>query len=161
MTRVAGSSAQYCSRSLLDTSALLPMLTKVDELLQALPPSVTDGLGDGVKNAFDGIRKKLDNYFGRSGSVLYDLHHAFPKYLGGAIAQTRAKMPQSLHQKFHAALDRWMNGKYSRFKSADFFKTMDPQQIISDLRKFYETADGGIFAKYLPDFERALRESGF
>ncbi len=30
MTSVAGSSSQYCSRSLLDTSALFPILTKVE-----------------------------------------------------------------------------------------------------------------------------------
>ena len=36
MTRVAGSSSQYSSRSLLETSALLPTLTKVDSPMSAV-----------------------------------------------------------------------------------------------------------------------------
>ena len=39
MTRVAGSSSQYSSRSLLDTSALLPTLTKVESPMPRLPAS--------------------------------------------------------------------------------------------------------------------------
>ncbi len=39
-------------------------------------------------------------------------HHAFPKYLGGAVEQTLKKLPRSLHEKFHAALDKWKGGKY-------------------------------------------------
>jgi hypothetical protein len=31
--------------------------------------------------------------------------------------------------------------------------------LALDLREFYEKAEGGIFKKYLPDFERAVSES--
>ncbi len=31
--------------------------------------------------------------------------------------------------------------------------------VIEDLREFYRDAEGGIFSKYLPDFEQAVRES--
>jgi len=94
-------------------------------------------------------------------NVCWPRHHPFPKYLGGALDQTLRKMPRKLHDSFHGALDRWKGGKYSRSKGAGHFKGMDRQQIINDLREFYETAEGGIFRKYLPDFERAVRESGF
>ena len=36
---------------------------------------------------------------------------------------------------------------------------MDPNTIISELREFYGSAEGGIFAKCLPDFEHALAET--
>ncbi len=38
---------------------------------------------------------------------------------------------------------------------------MSKKRIIKDLREFYEEAEGGIFSKYLEDFERAVQESGY
>ena len=40
-------------------------------------------------------------------------------------------------------------------------KTFDGDKIIEDLREFYKTGEGGIFKDYLPDFERAVIESGY
>jgi hypothetical protein len=87
-------------------------------------------------------------------------HHPWPKYLGGAIEQTLTKMPPKLHYRFHAALDRFMDRKYSRSKTAAAFEEMDKSIVIKDLTKFYKTAENGIFRKYLGDFLRGVKESG-
>ncbi len=88
-------------------------------------------------------------------------HHPFPKYLGGAADQTLKKIPQKLYYRFHSELDQFKDGKYARSKGAGHFKDMDKAEIIKDLTKFYKTARGGIFEKYLPNFVQAARESGF
>jgi hypothetical protein len=88
-------------------------------------------------------------------------HHPFPKYLGGSVDQTLKKIPRKLHEKFHAALDKWNDGKYARSRSAKHFEHVPREEIIPDLRDFYKNAEVGIFSKYLPDFEQAVKESGF
>jgi hypothetical protein len=88
-------------------------------------------------------------------------HHPFPKYLGGAVDQTLRKMPRKLHEEFHSALDKWMNGALARRKGAEHFANMDKAKIIQELRDFYQRALNGKFKNYLSDFERALRESGY
>src|SRR5579872_77088 len=87
-------------------------------------------------------------------------HHPFPKYLGGSINQTLKKIPRKLHQQFHASLDAWKGAKYSRSKGAKYFEGIDKSTVIEDLREFYKTADGGIFERFLADFEQAVLESG-
>ena len=52
-----------------------------------------------------------------------------------------------------------MGGKYARKKGANYFKGIDREQIIRDLREFYKKAEGGAFKKYLPDFEKAVKQS--
>jgi hypothetical protein len=79
--------------------------------------------------------------------------------LGGLVTQTLKKIPRRLHYRFHAALDTWKGGKYARSHGAAHFRSMNFSTIIRDLREFYQTAEGGIFARYLPDFEQALRET--
>ena len=55
--------------------------------------------------------------------------------------------------------NKWMGGRYARSKSAGHFAGLDRNTVINDLRQFYREAEGGIFRRYLPDFERAVRES--
>lgn len=109
--------------------------------------AVVGGLAGGAKAAARGF------------SRIWPAHHAFPKYLGGAADQTLRKIPKSLHYRFHSALDKWKGGRYARSKGASHFEGMNKQGIIDDLRDFYTNAEGGIFKKYLPDFEQAVRES--
>ena len=92
-------------------------------------------------------------------SCKWPKHHPWPQYLGGLREQTLKKIPRRLHQRFHIALDRWKGGKYDRHLTSKAFKNMDTTQIINDLREFYQTAEGGIFARYLPDFEQAVQET--
>ena len=79
----------------------------------------------------------------------------------GAVDQTLKKIPSKLHNEFHAELDRWKGGKYSRRLGTDHFRDMSKQEIINDLREFYQKGGGGKFKKYLPDFEQAVTESGY
>lgn len=52
--------------------------------------------------------------------------------------------------------------KYARRHGTNAFTRMGKQEIIEkDLREFYNNADGGIYRKYLPDFEQAVVESGY
>jgi hypothetical protein len=68
-------------------------------------------------------------------------------------------MPRKLHERFHAALDCWDDGKYARNKTAKYFQKMSKDEIIADLREFYMSAEDGNFRKYLDDFEQAVSES--
>jgi RHS repeat-associated protein len=88
-------------------------------------------------------------------------HHPFPVYLGGVFDQTLKKVPRKLHERFHGALDKWKGGKYARWRKAEYFKDLNKGEIIKDLSDFYENAEGGIFKKYLPDFAKAVKESGY
>jgi hypothetical protein len=103
-----------------------------------------------------------DDLVGGAAKVIrtWPKHHPFPVYLGGAIDQTLKKIPLKLHQKFHAALDKWKGGIYDRRLGSKSFLKMDKEQVIKDLREFYETAEDGAFKKYLCDFEQAVKESG-
>jgi hypothetical protein len=94
-------------------------------------------------------------------SRVWPKHHPFPMYLGGAANQTLKKIPRNLHYQFHSSLDKWMGGKYARAHTAAAFKNIDKAEVIKDLTKFYKTADGGAYAKYLDDFLQAVEESGF
>jgi hypothetical protein len=82
-------------------------------------------------------------------------HHPFPKYLGGLAEQTLKKIPRRLHYRFHSALDKWKGGILGRTT----FRGLPFNDLVRELRLFYKTAEGGIFAKYLPDFEQALKET--
>jgi len=94
-------------------------------------------------------------------SRVWPKHHPFPTYLGGAVDQTLKKIPRNLHYRFHSALDRYKGGIYSRRLGSDHFQGSDKASTIRDLRGFYRKAEGGIFSKYLPDFNTAVIESGY
>jgi hypothetical protein len=122
---------------------------------------IVEGAAD-VGTGFGVFMSALESNGGggaRGISRVWPKHHAFPKYLGGAAEQTLKKIPRKLHYRFHAALDKWKGGIYARSKGAAHFEGMNKQNIIKDLREFYETAEGGIFKKYLPDFNQAVRQS--
>jgi hypothetical protein len=86
-------------------------------------------------------------------------HHFWSTYLRGLKSQTLRALPRSLHHHLHTALDKWKNGIFSRLKSAAYFKNTNPNEIIVELRQFYEKAEGGLFKEYLPDFEHAVEET--
>ncbi len=113
----------------------------------AAPKRSNAGGGAGAKAALTGV------------SRTWPKHHAFPMYLGGAADQTLKKIPRNLHYRFHAALDQWKGGKYARSHGAAHFQGMSKDEVIKDVREFYRKAEGGIFRKYLPDFEQAVMES--
>lgn len=143
----------------IDPDSLSEDMAKSGEVAIPLVRYAAKSFGAGVAGVVGS--KFLGKTVGKVISRVWPGHHPLPKYLGGAVKQTLAKMPRKLHEKFHASLDKWLKNKHSRIRGSRYFKDMDPQEVISDLRKFYETADGGAYRKYLPDFERGVRESGF
>jgi hypothetical protein len=108
-----------------------------------------------------GWKKAAADFSPGSANVIrkWPLHHPWPVYLQGLRDQTLKKMPKKLHQRFHAALDRWKGGKYDRRKGAESFGNMSVEEIVNDLREFYEKAEGGVFSKYIPDLEKAIEET--
>lgn len=84
-------------------------------------------------------------------------HHFWPKYLGGIEKQTLKGLPRYLHKTLHAAMYRWKGGifdpKYHLIDKASLKK------IMTELREFYQKAEGGFFKSYMPDLERAIKET--
>jgi hypothetical protein len=112
-----------------------------------------------VENVEEFLAKLLRNCHESKISCKWPKHHPWPQYLGGLREQTLKKLPRRLHELFHVALDKWKGGKYARARGAEFYKNLDPKMVIKDLREFYQTAEGGAFAEYLPDFEKAVKET--
>jgi hypothetical protein len=117
--------------------------------------SVSQRLADLLEEVAEFFRSLLGRC--REGSLIctWPKHHPFPKYLGGLAEQTLKKIPRLLHYRFHAALDKWKGGLLGR----STFAGLPFDDVVRELRLFYKTAEGGIFAKYLPDFEQAVRET--
>ena len=61
--------------------------------------------------------------------------------------------------RFHAALDKFLGGKYARAKGTAAFKDLDRAEVIKDLTEF-KTAEGGIFKEYLPGFLAEIEKAG-
>jgi hypothetical protein len=112
-----------------------------------------------LENVEEFLAKLLRNCHESKISCKWPKHHPWPQYLGGLREQTLKKIPRRLHELFHVALDKWKGGKYARARGAEFYKDLDPKMVIKDLREFYQTAEGGAFAEYLPDFEKAVKET--
>lgn len=117
------------------------------------------GFGKLFDEIVEFLGKLLSNCHESKLTCKWPKHHPFPKYLGGLHNQTLKKLPPNLHHKFHSALDKWKGGKYARVHGAKAFVDVEAGTIIKDLREFYKKAEGGIFAKYLPDFEQAVKET--
>src|SRR5665213_3383523 len=61
-----------------------------------------------------------------------ELHHPWPKYLGGAIKQELVPLARSLHYEFHRRLDKYL----PRNKSTAYYESLDPaerQQALQTL----------------------------
>lgn len=117
------------------------------------------------------IKRQKKGYFTRKKPPLmspYDFleslsdierHHFWPMYLKGLPTQTLTPLPRHIHNEIHNALDRWKGGKFSRRAGKKFYETMSVPQIMDELREFYRTAEHGRFVDFMPDFERAIRET--
>jgi hypothetical protein len=140
--------------------AVIISLGGVGEFIDAVD-STANFVANPTWSAFLPIAGSVVLKLSRGISKRWPGHHPFPKYLGGAPDQTLKKIPRKLHERFHAALDKWKGGRYARSKGSSYFEKLDKWEIIQDLREFYTKAEAGIFKKYLPDFEQAVIESGF
>lgn len=117
------------------------------------------------------IKRQKKGYFTRKKPPLmspYDFleslsdierHHFWPMYLKGLPTQTLTPLPRHIHNEIHNALDRWKGGRFSRRAGKKFYETMSVSQIIDELREFYRTAEHGRFVDFMPDFDRAIKET--
>jgi hypothetical protein len=83
-------------------------------------------------------------------------HHAWPKYLGGKVKQTLEPLLKSLHEKFHAGLDKVL----PRQVGADYYRGLGPKakaQMLQDLGNYTKAFD----AKYGTRLYDALTREGF
>jgi hypothetical protein len=68
-----------------------------------------------------------------------ELHHAWPKYLGGAVKQELVPLAKSLHRQYHKALD----GKVPKWRGKAYYDGLDPaekqkafQALVTETKKF-------------------------
>jgi hypothetical protein len=84
------------------------------------------------------------------------LHHAWPKYLGGAAKQDLAPLSKSLHDAFHSGLDKILPRQWG----SAYYESLGPaarQQILQDLGAYTK----GFDAKYGTQLYDALIRNGF
>jgi hypothetical protein len=85
-----------------------------------------------------------------------ELHHAWPKYLGGAVKQELVSLPKSLHREFHKGLDEYL----PKWRGTAYYESLGPAERQQALQKL---------ATYTKDFDAehgtklydALLKNGF
>ncbi len=103
--------------------------------------------------AAGGAGKRIGNG-GSGGSV--DLHHAWPKYLGGAVDQDLIPLNSAIHDKFHAGLDKIL----PRQLGTAYYNSLSStarQQVLSDLANYTKNFD----AMYGTQIYQAMINNGF
>ncbi len=84
-----------------------------------------------------------------------EMHHAWPKYLGGAIKQELVPLARSLHQIFHAGLDEIL----PRQKGTAYYEALGPaerQRLLQGLASYTRAFD----AEYGTNVYEALVKAG-
>ena len=65
------------------------------------------------------------------------LHHVWPQYLGGAAKQKLQRLPRSLHDAYHAGLDKILP-RQVRGGAAEYYRSLSPSQQAVNFQKFME-----------------------
>jgi hypothetical protein len=117
---------------------------KLLEFLLAVVPGPGDEVlfGDAVKAIGGGARTEL--------------HHAFPKYLGGAEKQELVPLFKWMHQEYHKGLDLLAG----RWRGAKYYENLPPAakaEMLRDLANYTKNFD----AKYGTKLYDALLKNGF
>jgi hypothetical protein len=84
------------------------------------------------------------------------LHHAWPKYLGGAVKQDLVPLPKSLHDKFHKGLDV----RLPKWRGAAYYESLGPterQEALQYLAAYTKNFD----AEHGTKLYDALLNNGF
>jgi hypothetical protein len=97
------------------------------DLVADLPGAVMAGLTTAATDGLGGDMGKAEN-------LATDLHHAYPKYLGGPMQQELLKLPRDLHQLYHAGLDAIA----PRWKSKAYFDKLSPKAKAALLNKLID-----------------------
>lgn len=85
-----------------------------------------------------------------------ELHHPWPKYLGGAVKQEMVSLPKSLHREFHRRLDKDL----PRWQGTVFYESLSPverQKALQILAAHTKKFD----ADYGTKLYDALLKNGF
>jgi hypothetical protein len=93
---------------------------------------------------------------GAARAVVIELHHAWPKYLGGAVKQDLVPLPKSLHYTYHRELDddlpRWVGTAY--------YESLGPKERQQALQKL-ATRTQKFDAEHGTTLYDALLKNGF
>jgi hypothetical protein len=93
---------------------------------------------------------------GRGVAEEVNLHHAWPKYLGGAAKQDLVPLPKSLHDKFHRELDEYL----PKWLGTAYYESLGPterQQALQVLASHTQKFD----AEHGTKIYDALLKNGF
>ena len=84
------------------------------------------------------------------------LHHAWPKYLGGAAKQSLVRLSKSLHDAFHSGLDKISPRQWG----TKYYEALGPaarEQMLRDLGDYTKQFD----SKYGTELYNAMVRNGF
>ena len=87
---------------------------------------------------------------------MLQLHHAFPKYLGGAADQVLVELQRSVHEAYHAGLDQLL----PRRAGTAYYQALSPEgtaNVFQQLGAFTKQFD----AEYGTQLYDALLQNGF
>jgi hypothetical protein len=84
------------------------------------------------------------------------LHHAWPKYLGGAFVQTFQALPKSIHDAYHSGLDKLLPRQWGK-TYYDNLSAAARKQLEQDLAAYAKAFD----AKYGTTLWEAMLRNGF
>jgi hypothetical protein len=84
------------------------------------------------------------------------LHHAWPKYLGGAEKQILEKLPKELHDAFHRGLDQTL----PRYLGKKYYDELSATER-TDVHKKFEAFTKAFDEKYGTNLLDAARREGF
>jgi hypothetical protein len=85
-----------------------------------------------------------------------ELHHAWPKYLGGAEKQALEKLPKELHDAFHRGLDKTV----PRYLGKKYYDELSPAERAEVYKKF-EGFTRAFDEKYGTSLLDAAKREGF
>ncbi|MBX3423833.1 MAG: hypothetical protein KF752_19935 [Pirellulaceae bacterium] len=69
-----------------------------------------------------------------------ELHHAWPKYLGGPLKQDLVEMPKALHQLYHSGLDKILPRQWGK-NYFDNLSATGRAQLAADLAAYTKAFD--------------------
>jgi hypothetical protein len=88
--------------------------------------------------------------------IAEELHHPWPKYLGGAVKQELVSLPKSLHYAFHRGLDEYL----PKWQGTAYYESLGPterQQALQQLAAYTKDFD----AEHGTKLYDALLKNGF
>jgi hypothetical protein len=89
-------------------------ISKANSISQSTRATTSVAVNIGARGAARGVAKVIAS----------NLHHAWPKYLGGPVKQILAKMTPRMHKLFHKQLDKFL----PRWKSKKYYDSLSARE---------------------------------